>query len=128
MTADDLHAELTLHLAYWAHQLGLGAWEFDVRVCRAREMPLANVQGTCRREPEHMRAVIHMLDPIDYPQGSKWPQDHEATLVHEMLHCYHFTPESGTAGELLEEQGIEQTARALVRLRREAAAVKGGGS
>lgn len=109
--------KLTQDLDFWKVQLGLQAWEIRIIVCRQWEMPVPST-GCCHRALPLLQATIHILDEIDHGSSS-FPVDPEVTLVHELLHIYHFTTgEDGSAKELLEEQGVELTARALVRLRR----------
>lgn len=115
----DALSTVEADLAYWQVALGLTAWTVDVRVVRAWDMPVTGALGSCSRCPEAQQAVIHLLDPDDHGFAA-FPVDPEVVLVHELLHCYHSTPESGTSVELLEEQGLWATARALVRLRRAA--------
>lgn len=109
--------KLTQDLTFWKIQLGLQAWEIKLVVARQWEMPV-QATGCCSRALPLLQATLHILDEIDHG-SSQFPVDAEVTLVHELLHIFHFTSgEDGSAKELMEEQGVELTARALVRLRR----------
>jgi len=114
MTEADLHE----HLAYWQGQLGLQAWTITLRVVRAWDMPVSDARGTMRRTPALMRATIWLLDDVDVGPEDRDHHDPEQVLVHDLLHVYHHSGEPGSAVDLLEEMGVEMTARALVRLRR----------
>lgn len=114
-----MSADLAADLVYWKAALGLGAWTVDLKVVRHWDMPMNRpVTGCCERWPENQRAQIHLLDPLDHG-GSAFVVDLEVTLVHEILHIFHACGEHGTVAYLMEEQGVEMTARALVRLRRQ---------
>lgn len=104
--------------AAWQARLGLGDWSIVVAYRRAFD--LGHFDGRCSPVPERRCAVIGILHPDDYDPTRPWAQDVEHTLVHELLHCYHHAADSGSRAELLEEQGVEAAARALVDLRRAA--------
>lgn len=114
-------AELLQHLSFWQEALGLQAWMINLRVVRVWDMPASDARGTMRRTPALMRATIWIIDDLDVHPEDRDHHDAEVVLVHELLHVYHHSGEPGSAVDLLEEQGVEMTARALVRLRREAA-------
>ena len=102
----------------WQRRLGLADWRVSIRYVRGWE--ISGAEGRCSPEPSRRLALIAVLDPIDYNPANEWPQDVEVTVVHELLHCYHHAGERGSREDLLLEQGVEATARALVALRREA--------
>ena len=108
-------ATLREHLAYWQGQLGLAAWTVEVVPTRRWEMPVPGTAGCCTRTICDMTATVYLLDERDRPDG----YDAEQVLVHELLHVYHHVADTTSAVDMLVEQGVEMTARALVRLRRE---------
>lgn len=97
----------------WQARLGLTDWEIDVAFRTIEEME--GNQGTCEPAPMLRTAVILIGRAEDYPGA-----DIEATLVHELLHCYHHMGKRGSVAEMFEEQGVEATSKALVKLKREA--------
>lgn len=125
--AEDLQAELQELCAYWQSVLRLQDWDIRVKVSRLAEMPEA-AQGYCTWTLETKQATIQVLDPSDYEglQGENaalWPQDLEATLVHELLHvhfAYIAEYGSGRKFRLPLEQAIEAITHGLVRLKRQA--------
>ena len=62
----------------WQEKLGLSHWHIAVRICRAREMPLPDVQATSDISLQMEYALISMLDPVDYPL-SPFEEDMDAT-------------------------------------------------
>lgn len=95
----------------WQARIGLTDWEIEVEFRTLEEMD--GSQGTCEPIPSLRTALILIVRVEDYPHG-----DIEATLVHELLHCYHHMA-SGSVAEMFEEQGVEATSKALVKLKRE---------
>lgn len=70
----------------------------------------------------HKTAVIKLLDPEDYDEDFfDEPQDHERSLVHELLHLHTTYFEPGQDDDLkdtMHEQAICLIADGLVRLKR----------
>lgn len=78
----------------WQEKLGLQEWDVKVLIKRQPIMG-EEVKGSCWYNLHSKRAVIKILDPIDYqiiPYNQRlWKQDMEFILVHELLHI-HFAP------------------------------------
>ena len=117
LTEDELREKC----AEWQRILRLQDWDVIVTVERASNMRVSEVNGECEWTLQTKQARIRILDPIDYPDNIKWPQDMEQTLVHELLHL-HFAPFDRFDRESLEhvtmEQAIDLIAGALVNLKR----------
>lgn len=115
---------------YWKERLGLQAWDIRVRHARDREFAPRNSGCTAEASPAYNveKATIKCSLDIDrenhaVPEALCW----EETIVHELLHIrfdrsidIHWV-QSHPGNEILYENGIEQTAKALVRFRRELA-------
>lgn len=100
----------------WQRRLKLTDWDVQVLICRDGKMDAEDACGTCYWQDTKRRAVVRLLDPVDYPPDSLWPQDHEYTLVHELLHLW-FAPlhaEDGTPAGVAEELAIHRLAEALL--------------
>ena len=80
--------ELQQLCAEYQKVLRLQDWTIVVRVLRARDFELKDCVGECRWVLPRKEAIIHILDPVDYPPGDKFPQDMERSLVHELLHLH----------------------------------------
>ena len=72
-------------LAYWKKVLRLEAWDVKAKISRANDMP-RDTQGRCEWTYTRREALIKLLDPVDWDSTIIYPQDHECTLVHELLH------------------------------------------
>lgn len=104
----------------WQKRLRLQDWDVKVFVKRESQFINENAAGECSWQLAKKLAVIRILDPIDYGSNLAWPQDQEATLVHELLHL-HFAPfaaKDDTPEDTAQEQAIDLIARALVELKR----------
>ncbi len=104
---------------WWQKELRLQDWDIKCWIRRQHDMD-PNADGEFNLTKEHKQGWIKLLDSVDYSPNTSWPQDHERTLVHELLH-YHMTSisvEEGALQEVAKEQMIELTAGALVNLRR----------
>ena len=113
--------ELTALCIEWQERLGLSHWRIAVQICRAREMPVPDVQATSDISLQMEYALISILDPVDYP-SSPFEQDMEVTLVHELLHIpllYITDPDRASLEHTYLEAFIERTARLLVALARD---------
>jgi hypothetical protein len=111
----------------WQRVLRLQDWDVQVKI--ARGFQLGKRQGECEYVQSLRQAVIRILDPNDWPDQN-WPQDIEATLVHELLHL-HFAPFMSDAGEddlinIAQEVAIDQIAKALVKQQRQIHRLIGG--
>lgn len=100
----------------WQEILRLQDWDVKVAVCRSRDFVVKEGQGECSWVLPAKRAVIKLLDPVDYPEV-RWEQDHERTLVHELLHLHMvpFKPDSDTLENDMMEQAICAISEALIR-------------
>lgn len=113
--------ELIPACEFWKERLGLSHWRIGLRIARARDMPLGKTQGANEFCVDTEKALISILDPTDYPEGP-FPQDMEATLVHELLHIpmrYIANPKLETLEATHMEAFIERMARLLVAMNRE---------
>jgi len=113
--------ELQAACELWQKRLRLQDWIVKASICRARDMLKEGVNGECRWVLEKKMANVRILDPVDYPDDLMEPQDHERTLVHELLHL-HFAPfdrEYDENKDILIEQAIDSIAYGLVNLARE---------
>lgn len=110
--------QLDKRRAYWQQVLRLQDWDVAAKVVRQDKLTLGR-QGECQWGLERKEAIIRLLDPIDYPDDCQRKQDHELTLVHELLHLHFaaFAAEGGAA-EIAQEQAIQCIAKALVALER----------
>jgi len=104
----------------WQKILRLQDWEIVIKIKRAREL-----QSDCQAEVQWKNtkkiAIIHLVDPVDY-QNDHFPQDHEVSLVHELLHLHMsmFDQEPDTPEGTAQEQAIHAISTALVELSRKA--------
>ena len=108
----------------WQERLKLQHWFVKVRICRHDDMGMDETCGTCRWVLSRAEALLKLLDPIDYPTDGIVEQDHEITVVHELLHI-HFAPFTSelkvdSIENIFMERATEQIARTLVALKREA--------
>jgi len=106
----------------WQERLKLQHWFVKVKICRRDDMGMDETCGTCRWVLSRAEALLKLLDPIDYPEDAIVGQDHEITLVHELLHI-HFAPftdklDADSLEHIAMERATEQIARTLVELKR----------
>lgn len=109
---------------FWQEELKLGDWKVEVVLTRSFEMN-ADSQGECHYRTRKRMAVVKLLDARDFSGYSAFPQDHEITLVHELLHLvfsYRDHEEGGMdrsdLSDVLEEQAVDALAHTLVNLKR----------
>lgn len=110
----------------WQERLSLRDWDVHIRVCRARNLPIEESEGTVHWCLPKKTAGISILDPVDFDEHNLTTQDMERTLVHELLHL-HFASlpfEAGTPEDTTQEQAIHALSLALVALKREAESAK----
>jgi hypothetical protein len=111
-------------LIFWQKVLRLQDWDVYARIARGRELFTENSAAAVRWTLAKKVATLQLLDPIDYEDNLAVEQDHEVSLVHELLHL-HYAPFDNTEDDSLElytlEQSIEAISRALVDLKRKAA-------
>jgi len=102
-------------LVEWQGLLRLDDWAVSGRIVRAFDID-AGTHGRCSYIPCNRVATILLLDPVDYGPGELFLQDHERTLVHELLHLhFHFVP---AVDGVFEEPAIESVACGLIALKR----------
>lgn len=110
-------------LKVWEEILNLQSWDVKTGIYRERDFCGPERQGENEYNLATGTSLIRILDPADYPE-SKFKQDMEITLVHELLHLLFapFEPDEGN-NELehkFMERAICQLSEVLVRLKREA--------
>lgn len=108
-------------LEAWAKRLRLQDWQIMVTIERARDMPLEGKSGCVKWFVQDKSAHIMLLDPLDYVPNPYEEQDHEETLVHELLHLHfqHFeNTEPGTLADTMLEQTINILSALLVEQHR----------
>jgi len=106
----------------WAQRLRLSDWKITLHISRSHDMPMEGKVGAVKWFAQQKDAIIHLLDPIDYPPHSWDEQDHEITLVHELLHLHYVpfdTTKEGSLAETMLEQSIHILSTLLVTQQRE---------
>ena len=116
----ETQAQIDEALEYWQKVLRLQDWIVDVSIKRQSKMFTEDSQGSVHIVIDRKEAHIQLLDPEDYP--NTWPQDHELTLVHELLHL-HLEPlrvvanlDRASTWQVAEEQAICSISSGLVNL------------
>lgn len=114
--------ELQERLAHWQKVLRLQDWDVKVVVVRASQMECGGNAGENTWQLSTKTALIKLCDPVDWPEDTRWEQDMEETLVHELLHLHMalFQPEHDTLEHAMMEQAICCIATGLVALHRQA--------
>lgn len=99
--------------AVWQQRLRLMDWHILVKIKREREFSRSERAAEVGIDWPHKESEIYLLDPLDYPPTCFALQDHEFTLVHELLHIHmnaiHDDPDLRAL-----EQAINSIAGALV--------------
>lgn len=106
----------------WQKILGLSHWEIVIKTKRKEQMTIQGA-GCCTWNTCGEQAIIEICDPMDW-DNDDFEQDIEKTLVHELLHIVFGdweNKEDGSAVDILHEQAIDRTAKALMTLKRKAA-------
>jgi len=103
----------------WQKILRLQDWDITVDILRDRDMKLGSGQAEVHWKAVNRSAIVHLLDPTDY-QNNYFEQDHERSLVHELLHLHMvmFATETDTPEDTAQEQAVDAIAKALVTLKR----------
>ncbi len=106
-------------LKEWQKILRLQDWDVVVGIRRARDMSLGESAAEVHWKKEKKLAIIHLLDPTDYDNAC-FSQDHEVSIVHELLHLHMvgFAAEDDTPEDTAQEQAIHAISMALVELKR----------
>lgn len=106
----------------WQERLGLQSWNVKTGIYRERNFCGPERQGENEYNLATGTSLIRILDPVDYPE-SKFKQDMEVTLVHELLHLVFAPFEPDEDSKELEQKFMEraicQLSGALVKLKRE---------
>lgn len=106
--------EATRAVEKWQNVLGIRDWGVNVRLARARDMPLPNAQGVIDATNKKCMATIYLLDSADYNPDCVVPQDMEKTIVHELLHVLLKPLGISNDLDLEEEVLIEKLSSALI--------------
>ena len=116
MTFNQEQAEAAL--AKWQKILRLQDWDIKIFIYRAKDL-MTDGQAEVTWLREKKQAILKLLDPIDY-DNNYFIQDHEVSIVHELLHCHMalFDQEAGTLEDIAQEQAIHALSFALVELDR----------
>ncbi len=105
----------------WQERLRLQAWDVKTGIYRERNFFGPERQGENEYNLATGTSLIRILDPADYPE-SKFKQDMEITLVHELLHLV-FAPFEPDKEKLLECEFMERAicilSGLLVKMKRE---------
>lgn len=115
LNSDDMAA----YCSYWQRILRLSHWEICCAIVRKTDLK-TNSQADVSWTIESARAIIKVMDPLDY-DNKFFAQDHEISLVHELLHLHMASFDITKVGSLEEvymERAIEHIAKALVQLKR----------
>jgi hypothetical protein len=106
-------------LREWQQALRLQDWRLKIEVKREKDMECEACHGLCSYSPALKSGTITVRDSIDFQDGAGYPEDVEATIVHELLHL-HFSPFYVNKGlvNTFQEQAIEVIAQSLVGLKR----------
>ena len=114
--ADQKEAEQFLQ--EWQKVLRLQDWDLKIQIVRARDLVGGESMAEVTYKHTKRMAIINLLDPIDYGEYL-WEQNHEISLVHELLHLHFigFEAESGTAEDDAQEMTIDVISKSLVFLK-----------
>jgi len=124
---DNIEVHLTQEqaeflLKEWQERLNLQHWKIKIKVARGGDLDLpGGLQGRCDMILNRLEAFIRILDPIDWDKTILWPQDMEATLVHELLHLHWVSLDKWQANSpevTAMEQAIHSISHALVDAKR----------
>lgn len=80
--------EIDAALAYWQKVLRLQDWDVRAKIVRLCGLSDSGCQGDCSTTPSTKKALIRLLDSVDYTPSTEWAQDHERVLVHELMHIH----------------------------------------
>lgn len=123
-------ADAAARCRYWQSVLRLRDWNVVVKFGRSFDMSSPGAVGQCWQSTSQRRAIITLLDPVDFRPAVDAVDDHahdiEDTIVHELLHL-HFGDlrvpkgEQETPEQIAEERAIDAITGALVALDRRTA-------
>lgn len=120
--------QLNESLAEWQRILRVQDWDVDAKIVRRDDLDTGEERrcGSIWQLAKKRHATIKLLDPVDWV-GDSGGQDHEITLVHELLHIHTRrileagdTDETGQWDRMVnaEEPLVHHLSVALVNLRR----------
>lgn len=114
--------KLNILLVEWIDRLRLQEWNIVVDIYREKDFICEDSVGENSFNKSNAKSIIRILDPCDYSENTRFPQNMEKTLVHELLHlkfCY-FEPEDENSLEHdMWERTIETLAETLVKTKYE---------
>ena len=113
--------QLEVLLDEWIKRLRLQDWDISVGIYRTTDFYNEGV-GENTYNISSAKSTIRIIDPCDYPKNTKFPQDMETSLVHELLHLKfaHFEPNDNTSLQhTMWERTIQTMARTLVEMKYE---------
>lgn len=113
--------QLNTALAYWQDILRLRDWKLKAEIAREKKMSQLGRQAEVSVDEQHKYARIWLMSPEDFPEDVGWEQDHEESLVHELLHVHLWVLEpdkEDPRGDIPEEQAINSIVSGLIRLKR----------
>lgn len=125
----ETQEQLDAALKEWQKVLQLQDWKVKASIVRGRDMFMEDSAAAVRWTFPKKMATIVLLDPLDYEPNRDFPQDHEKSLVHELLHLHYAGFDSTEPGSVeldLLEQSIEAISTALVELKRKGASESKG--
>ena len=104
----------------WQARLRLQDWDIEIKWEKRANMRTSHIAGWVNCDYERKLATVKVVHPREHPDDDDlihtWP-DTETTVVHELLHVKMWgidVFEAGSDKGKLQEQCIEQIARALV--------------
>ena len=110
----------------WQSALRLGGWDIDAQVVRRADLSDQTNNAEIRYSIPHSQAVLSLLDPEDYDGDG--PQDHEVSIVHELLHLRFAGLDPRIKGDAMADMVLEQAictcALVMVQLKRAANSVE----
>jgi hypothetical protein len=108
-------------LALWQPRLGLENWKVSIVMSRRSEMKPSTLGGI-HWDKKRKTAEVQVLDASEYRVPiSDMLKDMEFTVVHELIHLELASLPRSEASRSDEEQAVNQMARALLKLERQAA-------
>lgn len=113
--------ELESRCRYWQSLLGLLDWDVKAKIARGNGLDIPEgQQGRCNWTLGRKEAFVRVLDHIDWDPAIIFPQDMEATLVHELLHLHlaPFAAKEDSPEDTAQEQMIKALSYSLVSLAR----------
>jgi hypothetical protein len=122
--------QLDAWLREWQKVLRLQDWNVRIECKREREMEHPDCHGLNSYSLALKNATIQVRHSLDFRDAGGFPEDIEATIVHELVHLHFagFYTDKGLANTL-QEQAIEVIAQSLVALKRKGLTMgKKGGS